>query len=236
MIKIKNGKIDNIKDIIIYPPFHIFEATIVKSFIDILKERFNITIFGYDTNTSINCFENVKIITIPQKINFFKLIGIKKDLKNLKFDLSIDITDYNNIFSKIFNPERKISFLEEKKSDIFLKGDIIWNMNLVLGLLGENKKIKRIHTKRKNKGIYGIKTDLPKGWIEISKEEDIEKIGHLYTLKNEVAAKAYLKGIDVTLFLKDESDIFIPKDIKIHKIKSFDEVTKHIHEDTPHLI
>lgn len=236
MIKIKNGKIDNIKEIIIYPPSHIFEATILKPFIDILKERFNITIFGYDTNNIINLFDNVKIITIPQKINFFKLIGIKRDLRNLKFDLSIDITDYTHIFNKIFNPEKKLSFSEGKKTDILLKGDIIWNLNFVLGMLGENKKIKRIHTKRKNKGIYGIKTDLPKGWIDVKKEEDIEKIGHLYTLKNEVAAKAYLAGLDVTIFLTDESDVFIPKDIKFLRMKSLDEIKKYIYEDTPYLI
>lgn len=236
MIRIKNGKFDNIKDIIIYPPSHIFNSILIRPFIEMLKERFNVTIFGYENNTGINSFEDVKIITIPEKINFFKLIGIKRGFKELKFDLLIDITDFNHIFSRIFRPALKISFSKAKDGDIVLLGDIIWDMNIVLGLLGINKTIKRVSTKRKNKGIYGIKTEIPKGWINIETEKDLRKIGHLYTLKNEIAAKAYLEGLNVTIFLLNESECFIPKDIQTFMIKSMDEIKNYIYEDSPYLI
>lgn len=236
MIKIKNGKIDNIKDIIIYPPSHIFNTILIKPFIEMLKERFNVTIFGYENNTSINSFEDVKIITIPKKINFFKLIGIKRGFRELKFDLSIDITDFNHIFARIFRPAFKIAFSKAKDGDIVLLGNIIWDMNIVLGLLGINKTIKRVNTKRRNKGIYGIKTEIPKGWINIETEKDLKKIGHLYTFKNEIAAKAYLEGLNVTIFLSNESEFFIPKDIQTFTIKSMDEIKNYIYEDSPHLI
>uniref|UniRef100_A0A7C4U6Q9 Uncharacterized protein n=1 Tax=candidate division WOR-3 bacterium TaxID=2052148 RepID=A0A7C4U6Q9_UNCW3 len=235
MIKIINGRIENIKNVIVYPPLGVFESTLVKHFTDILKGKIDVTLCSGENNNSLNKFEDVKKIVLPEKINFFKLLGLKKEYRDLKFDLSLDFSDYNHIYGRILKSSLNIS-IENKNADIILTGNIIWCFNTIFGFLGFEKRIERRKTKKKTKGIYGIDIELPKGWVEVKKEDDFEKTGHLWTFKNEIAAKAYLSGIDITMFLLKNEKGFIPGDIKVIRINSPEEVKKYIYEDTPYII
>ena len=206
MISISDGKLVGVKSCGLYLPFEWYKGIFYLPLIEKLKETYPFYLFGREDIYKLKKYlKKTHIFPLPDRAGFRERIQLKRKLPHPQ--LLIILGDLPHFHLKIINPD--ITIGSNGSFTITLNGDTgFQNLTRLLGIhVNPPEK-----TKKRIKGLHipGIELE---GFKTIRGEEDLNSIGKFYSVPSELAGKAYLMGLRVTLLVSDKLPL-LPPDVK----------------------
>jgi hypothetical protein len=232
--KTKSKKIEfplkNIKKIALRPSETKGECLYTLPLVESLAKKFKLVVLLND-NQDAKYFRRLraKIINYPDKLGLVGMYRLKNILKQT-FDLLIDLNETNtNVFSFILKEPIVASIHDVPGVNITARAEtksITNSYQYIIDLLGLSNvkwttkaiRAKSLSKKSTDEGIVGISSDIfaqYHGLQRVSNEDDIRKVSHLITRKNDLSAIAFFMGIPQVLLLEKNDTFQPPESIKV---------------------